>query len=76
MVSATQLLAGLGLGLLTLAEARACESKPTVTVKNGTYYGVHNSEFNQDFFLGMPFAKASHFIASVCDRGSAWHQVS
>jgi hypothetical protein len=75
MVSATQLLAGLGLGLLTLAEGRACESKPTVTIKNGTYYGVHNSEFNQDFFLGMPFAKVSQPVGSVCDRRSPCDRV-
>jgi triacylglycerol lipase len=61
MLSATQLLTGLSLGLLTLVESRACNStgRPTVTVKNGTYYGVHNPDFNQDFFLGMPFAKVS-----------------
>lgn len=59
MVSATQLVAGLGLGLLSLVQARACDSKgkPTVTVRNGTYYGVHSHEFDQDYFLGMPFAK-------------------
>lgn len=59
MVSCSQLLAGLGFGFLTLVQGRACDSKgkPTVTVKNGTYYGVHNTAFDQDFFLGMPFAK-------------------
>jgi carboxylesterase type B len=30
---------------------------PTVTVKNGTYAGVHSVEYNQDFFLGVPFAQ-------------------
>jgi carboxylesterase type B len=30
---------------------------PTVQVKNGSYYGVRDSTFNQDFFLGMPFAQ-------------------
>ncbi|KIY48520.1 alpha/beta-hydrolase, partial [Fistulina hepatica ATCC 64428] len=25
--------------------------------KNGSYYGTHHSSFNQDFFLGIPFAK-------------------
>ena len=25
--------------------------------RNGSYYGVHNSHFNQDFFLGVPFAQ-------------------
>jgi Carboxylesterase family len=32
-------------------------SPPVVTVKNGTYIGIHDSVFNQDFFLGIPFAQ-------------------
>lgn len=30
---------------------------PVVTVKNGTVEGVHSEEFNQDYFLGVPFAQ-------------------
>ncbi|KAI5362182.1 putative carboxylesterase, type B, carboxylesterase type B, active, alpha/Beta hydrolase [Septoria linicola] len=30
---------------------------PTVTVKNGTIAGVHKSNYNQDYFLGIPFAQ-------------------
>lgn len=30
---------------------------PTVGLKNGSYYGVHNSYYNQDFFLGMPYTQ-------------------
>lgn len=30
---------------------------PTVTVKNGTYAGLHSDAYNQDFFLGIPFAQ-------------------
>ena len=30
---------------------------PTVQVKNGSYHGVHQPSFNQDLFLGVPFAK-------------------
>lgn len=30
---------------------------PSVTVQNGTYYGVHNPDYDQDFFLGMPYAQ-------------------
>jgi carboxylesterase type B len=30
---------------------------PTVTIKNGTYSGVYSPEYQQDFFLGMPFAQ-------------------
>ncbi|KAL6231042.1 Alpha/Beta hydrolase protein [Aspergillus navahoensis] len=31
---------------------------PTAHVKNGTYEGVYSPEYNQDFFLGVPFAQA------------------
>lgn len=30
---------------------------PTVNVLNGSYYGIHNSVYNQDFFLGIPFSQ-------------------
>lgn len=30
---------------------------PTVATLNGTYYGVHSEQYDQDFFLGMPFAQ-------------------
>jgi hypothetical protein len=35
------------------------QSTPVAVVKNGSYLGLHNSEFNQDFFLGLPFAQVS-----------------
>ncbi|KAJ4295578.1 hypothetical protein N0V90_007591 [Kalmusia sp. IMI 367209] len=30
---------------------------PTVRVRNGTYKGIHSDQYNQDFFLGVPFAQ-------------------
>ena len=30
---------------------------PTATVRNGTYAGLCNAKYKQDFFLGMPFAQ-------------------
>ena len=30
---------------------------PTATVRNGTYQGIRNPTFSQDFFLGIPFAQ-------------------
>jgi hypothetical protein len=30
---------------------------PTVQVKNGTYVGLHSSEYNQDYFLGIKYAQ-------------------
>lgn len=32
-------------------------SSPTVTVKNGTLEGVHSEQYDQDYFLGIPFAQ-------------------
>ncbi|KAI4740294.1 alpha/beta-hydrolase [Aureobasidium sp. EXF-12298] len=39
------------------APAGAPAGAPVVNLKNGSYYGVHNSQYNQDFFLGIPFAQ-------------------
>lgn len=44
--------------LLTLSSsALAAKNTPTVQVKNGTIAGVHSTFYNQDFFLGVPFAQ-------------------
>jgi triacylglycerol lipase len=32
-------------------------SNPKVRVRNGTYVGVRNANYQQDFFLGMPYAQ-------------------
>lgn len=32
-------------------------SAPTAILKNGSYYGIYSSVYDQDFFLGMPFAQ-------------------
>lgn len=32
-------------------------SSPTVIIKNGTLRGVSSEDWNQDFFLGIPYAK-------------------
>lgn len=33
------------------------QSAPTATTLNGTYLGRYNPEYDQDFFLGMPYAQ-------------------
>lgn len=38
-------------------KARVADNAPSVSLKNGSYYGVHNDGYNQDFFLGIPFAQ-------------------
>ena len=53
---------GIDLGLFSLAAAILCivqlsDGSPVVTLTNGTYSGIYSPEFNQDIFLGMPFAK-------------------
>lgn len=30
---------------------------PSATIKNGTVVGVHSNQYNQDFFLGIPYAQ-------------------
>ncbi|KAJ5635900.1 carboxylesterase [Penicillium longicatenatum] len=30
---------------------------PTAETRNGTYHGIHNDNYNQDFFLGIPYAQ-------------------
>lgn len=52
------------LALIAPLIASAAKSKqpgtspnPTATVRNGTYYGLHNQHYNQDLFLGIPYAQ-------------------
>jgi hypothetical protein len=46
----------LSIGALAAPVANSA-GQPTVTVKNGTYAGVYSSVYDQDFFLGVPFAQ-------------------
>ena len=39
-----------------ISSAVAASSSPTVTVKNGTLQGLYNQAWDQDFFLGVPYA--------------------
>ncbi|KAM0241572.1 hypothetical protein ACHAPO_001258 [Fusarium lateritium] len=51
----------LGTALLALAAvgvaSQAPANSPVVQLRNGSYYGTHNSVYNQDLFLGMPYAQ-------------------
>ncbi|KAF2451877.1 alpha/beta-hydrolase [Karstenula rhodostoma CBS 690.94] len=49
---------GLLVGAIHAAPVARSESCPRAQVKNGTYEGVHDSQYNQDFFLGVPYAQA------------------
>jgi carboxylesterase type B len=44
--------------LLDQAAAQSSSCAPSVTLKNGTYSGVFQPSYGQDFFLGVPFAQA------------------
>lgn len=60
MPSFSHIVAGSALfGTLAAAAVlpRNTSSAPVVTLKNGSYYGVHSSSYDQDYFLGMPFAQ-------------------
>lgn len=53
-------LSGLVLGASAVSAGVAARHKtqpPTVTVKNGSYYGVSLSGYGQDLFLGLPYAQ-------------------
>ncbi|KAJ5347355.1 Carboxylesterase [Penicillium brevicompactum] len=42
---------------LTAVHAVPTAKSPTVTVRNGTYAGSHVSTYDQDLFLGIPYAQ-------------------
>lgn len=44
-----------GWSVFDLAGAKSCP--PTARLSNGTYLGVRSTEYSQDFFLGIPYAK-------------------
>lgn len=54
VLTATISLPRSSLGAVT---ARQTNSTPTVAVKNGSYYGLYNPTYDQDLFLGIPFAQ-------------------
>ena len=47
---------GLALSGCAVVASRS-DGRPMVTVRNGTYTGVHSPSYGQDFFLGMPYAQ-------------------
>jgi hypothetical protein len=46
----TQIQLAVGNAILTF-------SAPTANLTNGTYYGLHSSFYNEDWFLGIPYAQ-------------------
>src|SRR5690606_9244034 len=48
----------LAVTILAVPSLTSCHQIPTAKTSNGTYTGRHVAEFNQDFFLGIPYASA------------------
>lgn len=44
------------LGLVALVQCHD-GSVPVVTIRNGSYQGLYSEQYDQDFFLGMPYAQ-------------------
>ncbi|KAL0936581.1 carboxylesterase family protein [Colletotrichum truncatum] len=55
------------------ASIRYRSNDPVVGVKNGSYTGVHDAEFNQDFFLGIPYAKTPERFRVAEGLDSTWN---
>ncbi|KAK3360620.1 Alpha/Beta hydrolase protein [Lasiosphaeria hispida] len=60
--------------LLVLAGLAACQNSPTIKVRNGTYRGRHLPEFDQDYFLGIPFAR-SQLLRNPEPLAESWNGV-
>ncbi|KAL5334317.1 Alpha/Beta hydrolase protein [Aspergillus crustosus] len=50
-------LLALSVGVLSTPAQKEHVQSPKAHVKNGTYEGVYSPEYDQDFFLGVPFAQ-------------------
>ncbi|KAF4470782.1 triacylglycerol lipase II precursor [Fusarium albosuccineum] len=42
---------------VSFCSAEKLPNSPIVKLQNGSYHGSHNSAYNQDYFLGMPYAQ-------------------
>lgn len=47
----------LGLATAFPHQSHGYDGSPTVSVKNGTIAGLHSTTYNEDYFLGIPFAQ-------------------
>lgn len=50
-------------------------ASPQVTVKNGTYAGIHSPSYDQDFFLGIPYALPPARFSLSEPLNSSWNGV-
>ncbi|KAK4448281.1 Alpha/Beta hydrolase protein [Podospora aff. communis PSN243] len=54
-------------------DAACGTTPPTVTVLNGTYAGVCNAHYKQDFFLGIPYAQKPVRFTVAEPLNSTWN---
>ncbi|KAF5667619.1 triacylglycerol lipase II [Fusarium heterosporum] len=73
LVNAGRALVGLPQAVLSLSPEAG--SAPIVTVRNGTYAGVYNSQYNQDYFLGVPFAQPPERFSVAQGLNASWEGV-
>ncbi|KAF9772257.1 hypothetical protein IL306_010039 [Fusarium sp. DS 682] len=68
-----------GRALLSLPQALLSPpqmaSAPLVTVKNGTYSGVYNSQYDQDYFLGVPYAQPPERFSVAQGLNTSWEGI-
>lgn len=57
MLSALALASALFVALASCHPYPTNHTTPTAAIKNGSYYGVHSAAYNQDYFLGIPYAQ-------------------
>ncbi|KAK8049004.1 Carboxylic ester hydrolase [Apiospora phragmitis] len=53
----------------------ANSAAPTVTIKNGTYSGIHSESYDQDFFLGMPYSQKAVRFTQAESLNETWEGV-
>lgn len=56
-ISTWSLLVGLSTAAVIQSTSIRQEAAPSVQVRNGSYYGQFNANYNQDMFLGIPYAQ-------------------
>ncbi|RAH86654.1 carboxylesterase family protein [Aspergillus japonicus CBS 114.51] len=44
-------------GLYPSSSSSSSVQHPTAETRNGTYYGIHQSKWHQDYFFGIPYAQ-------------------
>ncbi|RSL44922.1 hypothetical protein CEP54_014488 [Fusarium duplospermum] len=59
-------------GLFGSAISLPARLSPTVSVKNGTYSGVYSPQYDQDFFLGMPYAQPPERFTLAKELDTTW----